>query len=116
VLEHDKCGLAISGVCEIIGAFSRWDGVEARGESFIDGLAGSLCAFAEPMFELSEELLDRFQIGRIFREAEEAGACGTDVSTHGIGFGRAKIVHDGDVAVPRGGTRPSRCREERPRC
>jgi hypothetical protein len=53
-------------------------------------------------FELSEELLDRVQIGRVFRQVEEPGACGTDGSTHGVGFGRAKIVHDGDVAVPQG--------------
>ena len=54
------------------------------------------------MFELGEELLDRVQIGRVFRQVEEPGAGGTDGAAHGAGLVRAKIVHDDDVAVPQG--------------
>ena len=54
------------------------------------------------MFELGEELLDRVQIGRVFRQVEEPGAGGTDGATHGIGLVRAEIVHDDDVAVSQG--------------
>jgi hypothetical protein len=50
-------GLVISGVGDIV-----------------DGLGGSLCGFAQPVFELGEELLDRVQIGRVFRQVEEPSA------------------------------------------
>jgi len=54
------------------------------------------------VFELGEELLDRVQIRRVFRQVEESGADGTDRATHSIGLVRAEIVHDDDVAVPQG--------------
>ena len=54
------------------------------------------------MFELGEELLDRVQIGRVFRQVEESGAGAADGTTHGVGLVRAEIVHDDDVAVPQG--------------
>jgi hypothetical protein len=54
------------------------------------------------VFELGEELLDRVQIRRVFRQVEEPGADGTNGATHGVGLERTEIVHDDDVAVPQG--------------
>ena len=54
------------------------------------------------MFELGEELLDRVQIRRVFRQVEEPGTDGTDGTTHGVGLVRTEIAHDDDVAVPQG--------------
>jgi hypothetical protein len=52
------------------------------------------------VFELGEELLDRVQIGRVFRQVEQPSTGGTDGAAHGVSFVRAEIVHDHDVALP----------------
>ena len=54
------------------------------------------------MFELGEELLDRVQIGRVFRQVEQPGTDCTNGAAHGIGLVRTEIVHDHDVALPQG--------------
>ena len=54
------------------------------------------------MFELGEELLDRVQIGRVFRQVEEPGAGCPNDAAHGIGLVRTEIVHDHDVALSQG--------------
>ena len=64
-------GLVISGVGEVICALGWCDSVEERIDRIVDGLCGSLCGFSQLMFELGEELLDRVQIGRVFRQEEE---------------------------------------------
>lgn len=64
----------------------------------VDSLGGSLCGLTEPVFELGEELLDRVQIGRVFRQVEEPSAGRADGLAHSFAFVRAKIVHDHDVA------------------
>jgi hypothetical protein len=61
-----------------------------------------LGGFAQPVFEFGEELLDRVQVRRVFRQVEEPGADGTDSATYGVGLVRAEIVHDDNVAVPQG--------------
>jgi hypothetical protein len=53
----------IAGVKEVVCTFACCDGVEDWTDSIVDGLCGSHCGLAQPMFELGEELFDRVQIG-----------------------------------------------------
>ena len=65
--------------------------VENWSDSLVDGLDGSLCGFAQPMLELGEELFDRVEIGRVFRQVEEPGAGGTDGASYSLALVRAEI-------------------------
>jgi hypothetical protein len=64
----------------------------------MDGLGGSLCGLAQPMFQFGEELFDRVQIGRVFRQEEEVRAGRTDSTADSFAFVGAEIVHDHDIA------------------
>jgi hypothetical protein len=44
------------------------------------------------VFELGEELLDRVQIGRVFRQVEEPGAGGTDVEKENFAAALSKLT------------------------
>ena len=63
---------------------------------------GSLLGVSHPMLDLGESLLDRVEIGRIWRQEPEPCAGGPDGLTDGCGFMAAQIVHDHDVAGPQG--------------
>jgi len=76
--------LVISGVSEVIYAFGGCDGVEDRTDCLVDGLGGSSNSFAKPMFDLREELFDRVEIRRVFRQVEEARAGAPDSAPHGL--------------------------------
>src|SRR5947207_13315710 len=54
--------------------------------------------FSQEVFELGEDLLDGVQVGRVFGQEEELGACRTDELTHDFASVAAEIVHDYDVA------------------
>ena len=57
------------------------------------------CAnIAQQMLEFGEDLLDRVQVWRVFRQEEELGAGRADELAYGFGFVTAEIVHDDDVA------------------
>lgn len=84
-------GLIITGVGEVIGALDGRDGFEDRTDRIVDGLGGSLCGLAQPMFQFGEELFDRVQIGRVFRQEEEVSARSTDSAADRIAFVRAEI-------------------------
>jgi hypothetical protein len=91
-------GLVISGVGKVICAFGWCDGVEDWTDRIADGLGGSLCGFSQPVFEFGEELFDRVQIGRVFRQEEKMRARGADGCSDSGSFVRTKIVHDHDIA------------------
>ena len=78
-----------------------------RAEDFADcGADGFWCSgggFSEPMLELGEDLFDRVQVGRIFRQEEEFGAGRSDELAHGLALVTAEIVDDDDVALPQRG-------------
>lgn len=38
------------------------------------------------MLELGEELLAWTEVGRVFRQEEEVGACGANEAAHGLAF------------------------------
>ena len=56
-----------------------------------------------PVFDLGEGLLDRIEIGGVFRQEDEPGACGLDGLSNGLPLVTAEIVEDDDIARFRGG-------------
>lgn len=67
-------------------------------EGGADCVETASCGLAQPMFEFGENLLDRVQIGRIFRQEKQPGASLADRLTDGFAPMTAEIVHDDDVA------------------
>lgn len=59
---------------------------------------GALSGFAHQMLELGEDLLDRVEIGAVWRQEQQPGASATDRLTDGGPFVTAQIVHDDDIA------------------
>src|SRR5664280_2382499 len=57
-----------------------------------------LPGLAQEVLDLGEDLLDRVQVWRVFRQEEELGAGRADELAYGFGFVTAEIVHDYDVA------------------
>ena len=55
---------------------------------------------AQECLELGEELLDRVEVWRIGRQAEQPGAARLDGRAHACDLVRAEIVQDDDVAGP----------------
>ena len=53
---------------------------------------------SQQVLELGEDLLDRVQVRRVFRQEEELGAGRAYELAHRFAFMAAKIVHDDDVA------------------
>lgn len=63
-----------------------------------DGFDGAHGDLAQEVLDLGEDLLDRVQVRRVFRQEEELGAGGADELAYGFGSVTAEIVHDYDVA------------------
>jgi len=59
---------------------------------------GFLLSQPHPVFDLGEGLLDRIEIGRVFWQEPQPGAGGFDGVADGLGFVRAEVVEDDDVA------------------
>ena len=59
---------------------------------------GSLLGGSHPVFDLGEGLLDRVEVGRVWRQIPEPGACGADHLPDSRRLVGAEIVHDDDVA------------------
>src|SRR3979490_2941921 len=53
---------------------------------------------AQQVLELGEDLFDRVQVRRVFRQEEELGPGCADELAHRFGFVTTEIVHDHDVA------------------
>jgi hypothetical protein len=81
-------------------AFSVWNCYSAYNfacRRTADGFDGAHGDLAQEVLDLGEDLLDRVQVRRVFRQ-EELGAGGADELAYGFGFVTAEIVHDYDVA------------------
>jgi hypothetical protein len=80
------------------GAF----GGRVLGEDFTasvgDRLVGSRFRLSQQSFELGEDLLDGVEVGRVFRQEDEAGSNISDRLPHGFSLVGAEIVEDDDVA------------------
>ena len=59
---------------------------------------GPCGGLSEQMLELSKDLFDRVQVGRVFWEEEQLGSGGAYELAHGFASVAAEIVHDDDVA------------------
>ena len=68
-----------------------------------DGFVASRSRLSQQGFELGEDLLDRIEVGRVFRQEDEAGADIADRSSHSLSLVGAEIVEDHDVARLKGG-------------
>lgn len=58
----------------------------------------SLRGASEPVFDLREDLLDRIEVGRIWRQKQQFCACRFDGLAHCIALVGREVVHDDDVA------------------
>jgi len=91
-------GLSISGFGEVVGAFFCSVGSEEFANGGDESFDRSGCRFAQEVLKLGEDLLDRVQVGRLFRQKEELGARRLDRSANGFAFVTAEIVHDHQIA------------------
>jgi hypothetical protein len=62
-----------------------------------DGFVASRARLSQQSFELSEGLLDRIEVGRVFRQEDEARPDTADRSSHGLRLVGAEVVEDHDV-------------------
>ena len=83
---------------KIVGAFVGCKSSEDFANRGADGFDGARGDLAQEVLDLGEDLLDRVQVWRVFRQEEEFGAGRADELAYGFGFMTAKIVHDYDVA------------------
>src|SRR6202044_3657861 len=63
-----------------------------------DSVVRSGFALSQQSLELGEHLLDRFEVGRVFRQEHEARPDGSDGLSHRLSLVGAEIVEDDDVA------------------
>ena len=66
--------LGIACVSEVAGAFACGKAFEDFAAGGGDGLVGSRSDFSQQGFELGEELLDRVEVGGVFRQEDEASS------------------------------------------
>jgi hypothetical protein len=79
-------GLRVSCVLEVCGAF----GGRVLGEDFAarvgDRFVASRSRLSQQSFELGEDLLDRIEVGRVFRQKDEATLTKSRCARRGSGF------------------------------
>ena len=59
---------------------------------------GSLMSGSHPVLDFGEGLLDRIEVGRVWRQVPESCSCGLDHLADGDRLVGAKIIHDDNVA------------------
>lgn len=91
-------GQIIPGVCKIVFAFIGFDGRQYVRDGLANCVFRAFCGFSQLVFGFGKELLDRVQIGRVFRQQEEFSLRRSDRLPHGFAAMRSEIVHDNDVA------------------
>src|ERR1700730_11311098 len=85
----------------LLVAFSVWNCYSAYNfacRRTADGFDGAHGDLAQEVLDLGEDLLDRVQVRRVFRQEEELGTCCANELAYRFGFVTAEIVHDDDVA------------------
>ena len=76
----------------------RFEGVQERADACPCGLNGSLGGFSKQELELGEDLLDRIEVGTVWRQEEQPGADGTNGAAYCLASVAAEIVDDDDVS------------------
>src|SRR5271168_2415449 len=91
-------GLRIAGVSDVCGALFGWVLSEDLSAGLGYGLVASRSRLSQQGFELGEDLLDRIEVGRVFRQKDEARPDVADRTSHHLSLVGAEIVEDHDVA------------------
>src|SRR5512137_101480 len=74
------------------------DGCDEASDVAPGFLDGARLSAAHPVLDLGERLFDRIEVGGVWRQIPEPGACVPDEAAQGGGFVAGEIVHDDDVA------------------
>src|ERR1700687_1262407 len=96
-------GWCVSCILEIVGTFVWREGWEQLADGRANGFNGACGGLAQQVLELGEDLLDRVEVGRVFRQEDQFGTHRADQPAHGLAFVAAKIVPDEDCSAPQGG-------------
>src|SRR5271157_4481028 len=97
-LERVEFRRRISAILDVVGAFLRGVGSKKLADGGKDRVVGAGGGFSAPMLELGEDLLDRVQVRRIFRQEEKLRSGLSDGAAHSLAAMTAEIVHDNDFA------------------
>src|SRR5271166_2227872 len=83
-LERVEFRRRISAILDVVGAFLRGVGSKKLADGGKDRVVGAGGGFSEPMLELGEDLLDRVQVRRIFRQEEKLRSGLSDGAAHSL--------------------------------
>src|SRR5271166_498694 len=98
-LERVEFRRRISAILDVVGAFLRGVGSKKLADGGKDRVVGAGGGFSEPMLELGEDLLDRVQVRRIFRQEEKLRSGLSDGAAHSLAAMTAEIVHEQQEAT-----------------
>ena len=84
---------------EEVLALVGWEAVEDGADSVPECWDGALRGGAQMGFELGEGLLDRIEVGRVWRQIEKLRPCGLNDLTYRLALVGGQIVHHHDVAA-----------------
>jgi hypothetical protein len=94
--------LAISGVCDVVGAFVWFEVCERKADSLDEAFKRSRGGFSERGLQLGERLFDRIKIGAVDRQITQRRAGSLDRLSNAGDFVGWQIVHHDDVAPTQG--------------
>lgn len=103
-------GSLIARVDDVVCALMWGEAGKKLADCRADGIEVSCGGLAQQMLELGEDLFDWVEVGRVFRQEEELGACRTDGPADSMPLVAAEVIHDDDVVRPQGGGETRRAR------
>jgi hypothetical protein len=80
-------------------AFDWRDRRDGLGDGVGNAVERSGRRLSNETFDLGEDLFDRIEVGRIFRQEQETGASGLDGLSHRLSFVRSEIVEHGATDI-----------------
>ena len=83
---------------KVVAALGRFEARQTRADGGPQHLARTTARLPQDRFQLRKRVLDRIQIGTVFREKPEAGAGVFDRVADGQALVARQVVHDDDVA------------------
>ncbi len=90
----------IAARAEVVGAFLWLEQIDQFGDEGPKPGHGPLTSFAEHGLEAGEGLLDRVEVGAVWREEQQAGAGCLDQVADAGALVAGQVVHDDHVAAP----------------
>ncbi len=82
---------SVSGVLDVVGTFVGWEAVEDGADPLPGGFGGSFGGVSQQMFEFGEDLLDRVQVGTVWRQEQQVGAGVSDGFSDGCVLWLARL-------------------------